>query len=217
MAGIKQFTYGLKLVATWMLIPFVVMFIPQFFTEFSARMTTQEVVLLDPSFSYYPEEYSSFKTDINGKERVVHAPVTSRSGDTITVVMRNGDYYLTPMDDNTMKAYTTIGGRFIRVCDNIFGYHVIGIASVLLVSFVLTVNKRKAIREICPRLAKVTDITGIVLSVIMSALLLFAVIEQSLTGIGIAYLGLFAGIGYTGIFVIAWLIESLILTFAKKA
>ena len=37
--------YGIKLIATWMLIPFVLMFVPILVNEFSATFSTQDVVL----------------------------------------------------------------------------------------------------------------------------------------------------------------------------
>jgi len=40
-----HFAYGIKLVALWMLIPFVLMFIPRLANEFKFQMTTAEVML----------------------------------------------------------------------------------------------------------------------------------------------------------------------------
>ena len=51
-----SFAYGIKLVALWMLIPFVLMFIPRLATEFSAKVTIHEATLVADSFSNYPDE-----------------------------------------------------------------------------------------------------------------------------------------------------------------
>jgi len=109
----------------------------------------------------------------------------------------------------------TTSGRFLRICNNNFGYHVIGLAVALLISFLLTLNKGKEIRSGYPKLSKITDIAGIVVSVVMSVALLYGVIANTLTGLGIAYLTLMLGIVYTVVFVLAWGIECAIYTFAK--
>ena len=202
-----QLSYGFKLIATWMLIPFVLMFVPVLANEFSNTMTTCEVTLQNETNSSYPDEYLNFEADINGRTRVVQAPVTSKTGDKITVILINGSYYFTPKDADDIKAYTTFGGRFIRVTDNNFGKHVIGIAAVLLATFLITIKKRKEIRSAFPKLSKATDITGIICSVIMSVTMLCAIIDGTLGAIGIFYLALMLGIAYTAIFGIAWIIE----------
>ena len=109
----------------------------------------------------------------------------------------------------------TVPGRFVRIVNSNFGIHLLAIAAVLLVGFLLTFPKRKEIRSQHPALSKVTDIAGMICSGVMSAALVFGVIEGSLTGIGIAYLGLFLGIAYTAVFLIAWIVQFLIMTFAK--
>ena len=48
--------YGIKLIATWMLIPFVLMFVPILVKEFSATFSTQDVVLQEETYSGYPDE-----------------------------------------------------------------------------------------------------------------------------------------------------------------
>ena len=210
-----HFVYGIKLIATWMIIPFVLMFIPMLTKEFKAKITTQEVVLMKQAYSGYPDEYLNYETDINGKKRYVQAPVTSKEGDTVTVLLRDGDYYLTPFDSEEMNKHATVKGRFLKVCDNNFGYHVIGLAAALLLSFLLTLKKTKAIRSEHPKLSKATDIGGIIVSVIMSASLLFGVIDNTLDGLAVAYLALSLGIIYTAVFVLAWAVQSIIAAFAK--
>ena len=203
----SQFAYGIKLIATWMLIPFVLMFIPILCKEFRYQMTACEVTLMKETYSAYPDEYSSFETEINGRERVVQAPVTSKEGDKITVILRNGEYYLTPQDSGTMDSYMTFGGRFIRVTNNNLGYHVIGLSIALVLSFLFTFKNRRAIRKTYPLLSKVTDIAGITVSVIMSAVLVYAAIDGTLTSLSFAYLSLMLGIAYTAIFVLAWIVD----------
>lgn len=205
-----QLAYGFKLIATWMLIPFVLMLSVLLIQEFTHRFSTTEVTLGEETYSGYPDEYHAFKTDINGKERVVQAPVTSKTGDTITVILRDGSYYKTPKDAEDLKATTTFGGRFMKVCGNNFGIHAAAIAAVLLISFFLTLTKTKDVRKVYPKLSKITDIAGMICSAIMSFLLVYAIIDGSLTSLGLAYLGLFLGIIYTAIFAIAWFAECII-------
>jgi hypothetical protein len=50
----------------------------------------------------------------------------------------------------------------------------------------------------------------------MSAALLYGVIDNTLTSLGIAYLGLFLGILYTAVFVIVWAVRSAIAAPGKK-
>ena len=50
----------------------------------------------------------------------------------------------------------------------------------------------------------------------MSAALLYGVIDNSLTSLGIAYLGLSLGILYTAVFVIVWAVRSAIAGPGKK-
>ncbi len=207
--------YGIKLVAAWMLIPFVLFFFPLLVNEFKYTMTTQEVTLKEEVYSAYPDEYKDFKADVNGRERYVQAPVTAGEGDVITVILRNGDYYMSTLNPNAIRDYVTVPGRFVRIVNSNFGIHLLAIAAVLLVSFLLTFPKRKQIRSQHPALSKVTDIAGMICSGVMSAALVFGVIEGSLTGIGIAYMGLFLGIAYTAVFLIAWIVQFLIMTFAK--
>ena len=210
-----HFAYGIKLVALWMLIPFVLMFIPRLANEFKFQMTTAEVMLKKETFSYYPDEYSCYETEINGNTINVHAPVTSRVGQKITVILRDGNYYKTVWDEQDIRDYMTTSGRFLRICNNNFGYHVIVLAVALLISFLLTLNKGKEIRSGYPKLSKITNIAGIIVSVIMSVALLYGVIANTLTGLCIAYLTLMLGIVYTVVFVLAWGIECSIYTFAK--
>jgi len=203
-----RFTYGVKLIATWMIIPFILMFIPQLVSEFRQDITTTAVTLLEETYSGYPDVYRCFKAEVNGKMRDVQAPVTSETGDTITVVLRNGEYYLSVKEPNDYRDHVTFSGRFLRVCNNIFGYHVIGIGAVLLLSFLITIRKRKEIRTKMPGISKVTDIAGLICAVIISVPMVYAVIENSLSGIGFAYLGLFLGIAYTAAFALAWGVAS---------
>ena len=210
-----QFAYGLKLVALWMLIPFILFFIPLLAKEFSGKVTTQEVTLMEETHSGYPDEILCFKTDINGKERIVFAPVTSKTGDKVTVILRNGSYFTTVLDPADQFKHATFAGRFLKVCGNNFGYHTVIIAAVLLLTFLITFRQRKDIRSKYQKLSKITDIGGMIVCFIMSAALIYGAIEGSLMGIGFAYLGLFLGIIYTAVFVIAWVIEWLIFNFSK--
>ena len=210
-----QLAYGFKLVATWMLIPFIALFIPEFIRELRPEYTLQEVTLMEETYSFYPDKYLCFKAEVNGRERNVHAPITSKEGDTITVILRNGEYYKTPENEQDIKDTITFVGIFKKVCNNNFGYHAGAIAAVLFITFLLTFKKTKEIRKIYPKLSKITDIAGIVCSAMMSFLLVYAVIDGGLTGIGLAYLGLSAGIGYTAILLLAWLVEWCIISFAK--
>ena len=73
------------------------------------------------------------------------------------------------------------------------------------------IKKAKEVRKIYPKLSKITDTAGIVCSVIMSSLLIYAVIDNTLTSLGFAYLGLFLGMIYTAIFAIAWIVEFIIM------
>ena len=210
------FAYGIKLILTWMLIPLVIMFIPLLGREFSYKMTTQEVTLLKETYSMYPDEYKCFEADINGRTMTIQAPVTSEPGDTVTVILRNGEYYITPKDAEILKTHTTFMGRFLKVTNINIGYHVVGFAAALLITFLITVKNRKTIRSVYPKLSKVTDIIGIILSVIMSAALLFAAIENTLDGVAIAYLSFFAGMIYMAVFVIIWAVGSAISHTAKQ-
>ena len=202
------FAYGIKLIAMWMLIPFIVMFIPMLAEEFSVKVTTQQVVLGEQTHSPYSDEILFFKADVNGTERDVGAPVTCKTGDTVTIVLRDGSYYITPDDAQELADCTTFGGRFLKICNNNFGYHTVVIAAVLLITFLVTFRKRKDLRAELPTLSKVTDITGLSCSVIMSAAVLYALADNGLGAIGIAYLGLLLGIAYTVIFIISWIIGS---------
>ncbi len=212
--GPVKFAYGLKLVATWMLIPFLLMLVTALAAEFKDRMTYQEVVLKTETRSY-PEGFLCFKTDINGREDSVIVPDTYKEGDTVTVILRNGEYFKTAVSEQEIKDHTTIIGRTIRVCNNRFGYLVTGIACVLLISFLITFKKRKDVRKEFPKISKVTDIAGVVCSVAMSATLVYAVLDYSLDGLAVAVISFFLGIVYASVFVLAWLIESLIHTYAK--
>lgn len=211
-----EFAYGIKLIALWMLIPFLCLIVPRIYTEFSAHMTTQEVTLGEEIYSPYPDDYKGFKAEINGVEDGVHAPVTSKKGDKITVVLRDGNYYLTPKNEQILKSYTTFGGRFVRVTNNSAGYHVLGLAAVLLITFLITLKKNKEIREVYPKLAKTTKIIGAICCGFMSAVTLYYSIDGSLTSVGWLLIGLFVGIIYTLIFALAWITECAIMTFAKK-
>jgi len=204
------FAYGIKLIATWMLIPFIVMFIPMLAKEFSVDVTTQEVQLKDETYSGYPDEILCFNADIDGREISIFAPVTSKTGDTVTVILRDGSYYMTSKGPEDIETYTTFAGRFKKICKNNFGYHAVAIGGVLLATFLMTFSKRKDIREECSKISKVTDITGLVCSLVMSAGLLYGVMANTFTSLGIAYLGLMLGIGYTAIFGVAWIIRSLV-------
>ena len=184
------------------------MFVPILVSEFSATFSAQEVVLQEETYSGYPDEFSSFKTTINGRELCVHAPVTAKTGDTITVILKDGIYYKTPKDSKDLDETITFTGRFLKCCNNFFGYLVIAIAATLLITFLVTLKKRKVIREEAPCLSRVTDITGIICSIIMSAALLYGVIDDTLTGLSVGILSLFFGIIYTVVFMIAWIVDS---------
>ncbi|MBO4579152.1 MAG: hypothetical protein J5715_03250 [Clostridiales bacterium] len=204
-----KFAYGIKLIATWMIIPFILSLVPGLWNEFTTQYSTQEVTLVKESYSGYPDVYLAFDAEAGGKNYVgVHTPVTSKVGDTVTVVLRNGKYYLTPEDEATMNAYMTVPGRFLRITNNFLGYHVAGFAAALLISFILTFKKRKEIRSLRPILSKVTDIAGIVFSAGMSFALIYGVTAETLTALGIALIGMGAGIVYTAVFTFAWLVES---------
>ena len=214
-----QVAYGIRVVAFWMLIPFVVMFITCEAYEFKNHMTTQDVVLLEESYSMYPEEYSSFYTDINGKKSGVHAPVDSKVGDTITVILRNGEYYMTAKDDQTIKDYATVPGRFLRIFrtifgNSIFGIHMIGLALVCLITFLISLKKTKDVKKEYPKLSMVTNIAGIVCSVIMSAALINAVVSNDLTGLAFGVLSLILGIIFTAVFVFIWVFTWALYAFA---
>ena len=192
------------------------MFIPILSAEFSTRVSAQEVTLLKETFSYYPDEHKCFEVDINGTIRSINAPVTCESGDTVTIILRNGSYYITPKTPEILKANTTFMGRFLKVVNNNFGYHVIGFAAGLLITSLITVKNRKTIRSVYPNLSRATDIVGIIVSAIMSAALLYAVIDSTLTSLGIAYLFLFVGMVYMAVFVIIWAVGSAISHTAKQ-
>ena len=86
----------------------------------------------------------------------------------------------------------------------------------LLICFLITVKKSKDIRGVYPKLAKSTNIIGIICSVLMSAAMIFYHVDGSLTSTGFVLIGLLIGIIYTAVFMLAWLIECLIMAFAKK-
>ena len=206
------FAYGIKVIAIWMLIPFVLMFIPRFAGEFGAKVTVQEVTLVKETFSMYPDEHKRYEADVNGRKTNVIAPLTSKEGDTITVILRDGEYYKTANDAEDINANVSFAGRFMKIANNNFGYHVIGLAA----AFLLTIKRGKAIRKTAPKLSKITAAIGFAVSVLMSAALLYGVIDNSLTSLGIAYLGLSLGILYTAVFVIVWAVRSAIAGPAKK-
>lgn len=202
-----QFAYGIKLMATWMMIPFIVMTAQLLFTEFSHKIEAREVTLLEESFNSTPEYCSRFFIDIDGKQDVASTNVGYKTGDKITVIIMDGDYYKTVYNDDEIKKETTIIGRSIKACDNDFSYFAIGVASALLISFVLTFKSRKAIREEYPKISKVTDIAGIVCCILMSAAFFYAVADNSLDGLATAILGLFLGGAYVLLFTLGWLID----------
>lgn len=210
------FVYGIKIIAMWMLIPFVLMFIPGFISEFGAEVSVQEVTLMTETYSIYPEEHKRFEADVNGRKTNVIAPLTSKEGDTITVILRDGEYYKTANDAEDINANVSFAGRFMKIANNNFGYHVIGLAAAFLLTFLLTIKRGKAIRKTAPKLSKITVVIGFVVSVLMSAALLYGVIDNTLSSLGIAYLGLYLGILYTAVFVIVWAIGSAIATPGKK-
>ena len=210
------FAYGIKIIAIWMLIPFVLMFIPIFAGEFGAKVTVQEVTLVKETFSMYPDEHKRYEADVNGRKTNVIAPLTSKEGDTITVILRDGEYYKTANDAEDINANVSFAGRFMKIANNNFGYHVIGLAAAFLLTFLLTIKRGKAIRKTAPKLSKITAAIGFAVSVLMSAALLYGVIDNSLTSLGIAYLGLSLGILYTAVFVIVWAVRSAIAGPAKK-
>ena len=210
------FAYGIKIIAMWMLIPFVLMFIPGFISEFGAEVSVQEVTLMTETYSIYPEEHKRFEASINGRKANVIAPLTSKEGDTITVILRDGEYYKTANDAEDINANVSFAGRFMKIANNNFGYHVIGLAAAFLLTFLLTIKRGKAIRKTAPKLSKITAAIGFAVSVLMSAALLYGVIDNSLTSLGIAYLGLSLGILYTAVFVIVWAVRSAIATPGKK-
>ena len=192
------FAYGIKVIAIWMLIPFVLMFIPRFAGEFGAKVTVQEVTLVKETFSMYPDEHKRYEADVNGRKTNVIAPLTSKEGDTITVILRDGEYYKTANDAEDINANVSFAGRFMKIANNNFG------------------KRGKAIRKTAPKLSKITAAIGFAVSVLMSAALLYGVIDNSLTSLGIAYLGLSLGILYTAVFVIVWAVRSAIAGPGKK-
>ena len=101
---------------------------------------------------------------------------------------------------------TIFAGRFLKCCNNNFGYHVIAIAVVLLITFLLTLGKKKLIRKEAPKLSKVTDIAGIICSISMSAALIYGVVDNTLMGLGVAYMFLVLGMIYTAVFIVSWII-----------
>ncbi len=203
---IVDILYGIKLISTWMLIPFLLMFIPLIYQEFSVKFTVADVILEEDYYSSYPDEILCFKTHIDDKERVVFAPVTSKVGDNIKVILKDGDYYKSILDENDYKDYLTFSGRFLRICNNFYGYTVIGMSLILLISFLVTRKKRKEIRSSYPNLTKATDIAGIVCSLILSFLLLYGVIDNTLTSIGLVMIGLVIGIVYIVVFIFGWIL-----------
>ena len=126
------FAYGIKVIAIWMLIPFVLMFIPRLAGEFGAKVTVQEVTLVKETFSMYPDEHKRYEADVNGRKTNVIAPLTSKEGDTITVILRDGEYYKTANDAEDINANVSFAGRFMKVANNNFGYHVLGLAAAVL-------------------------------------------------------------------------------------
>ena len=103
---------------------------------------------------------------------------------------------MTPKDSKDLYETTTFTGRFLKRCNNNFGYHVIAITVVLLITFLLTLGKKKFIRKETQKLSKVTDITGIICSISMSVALIYGVVDNTLMGLGVAYMFL----------VLAWII-----------
>ena len=79
-------------------------------------------------------------------------------------------------------------------------------AVVLLITFLLTLGKKKLIRKEAPKLSKVTDITGIICSISMSAALIYGVVDNTLMGLGVAYMFLVLGMIYTTVFTVSWII-----------
>ena len=212
-----QLVYGIRLIATWMIIPFILMFIPMLIEEFSANVTTAEVTLKEEAYSMYPDEVLCFKTDINGRENIVFTSVDAKTGDKVTVILKNGSYYKTIMDENEYRDHVTLPGRFLRISNNLYGYIVIALFAVLMLTVPFTLKKGKEVRPVYPKLAKITDIAGIICAVIMSAGLLYAVIENTLTGVVTGIFALIFGIVYSALFFLAWIIEWLIINKLKQS
>ena len=203
-----QFAYGIKYIALWMLIPFILFFIPQLYSEFSAKVTTHKVILPEETTGHYPDDAKCFKIELNGKDFYIYAPLTSKEGDKATVILRDGEYYKTAYNDQELKKNAEFGGRFLKICNNTAGYIVTGLAAVLALSSLITINKVKEVREDYPKLSKTTNIAGIICSAVMSVILVYYAIESTLTAVGLAYLSLILGIVYTVVFVLAWIIET---------
>lgn len=211
-----QAAYGLKLISFWILIPFVLMLIVTLGNEFRNRMTVQDVILKEETLSRYPDDYSSFKTELNGKEFNVNTSKEYKEGDTVTIILKNGEYYMTPDTLKIQKSYSTFFGRVLRVSNNLMGYIIIGASSVCLITFLLTFKKTKDLRKEYPKLSKVTNISGIISAAIMSGLFIFAVIEGSLNGLCAGIFGVILGIIYTAVFLLVWMGTWAIYAFALK-
>ena len=76
----------------------------------------------------------------------------------------------------------------------------------MLITFFLTLGKKKLIRKEAPKLSKVTDIAGIICSISMSAALIYGVVDNTLMGLGVAYMFLVLGMIYTAVFSVSWII-----------
>ncbi len=210
--GTIHFAYGIKIIAFWMLIPFIILFIPLLSKEFSFKADVVDVTLKEEHYSMYPDETSCFWVDLNGSETVIFTPVTARPGDTVSVITRDGKYFKTIKEEKDYRDYVSVPGRFLKICNNNFGYHVIGLAAALLLSSLVTLKKGKEIRKLYPKLSKITFIAGAVISGIMSVSNLYGGINNLLLySIAIVYLGLLLGIIYTAIFVLAWITECVII------
>ena len=202
--------YGIRLISAWMLIPFVLMFILMFAKEFFHKVSTAEVELKEEAYSHYPDEISCFKADVNENELVVYAPVTAKTGDKITVIFKDGLYFKSAIEPDDIRDYVTVSGRFMRICNNIMGYHLLGLAFVLLVSFMFTLKRSKAIRGIYPKLSKITNIAGAVFSLVMSAAMVYDVFDSSLESMVYSIFSMIGGIIYSAVFVLAWITEFIV-------
>lgn len=199
-----QFAYGIKFIALWMLIPFILMFIPMLYSEFGGKVTTYEVTLPVETSCPRPADTKCFVIELNGKDVYTYAPLSSKEGDKVTVILRDGEYYKTAYNDQELKESAQFSGRFLKICNNILGYHVIGLAAVLALSSLITIGKSKEVREDYPKLSKITNISGMICSAVMSVILVYFAIESTLTTTSLAFLSFFLGIAYTAVFVLAW-------------
>ena len=205
-----KIAYGIRKVALWMFIPFFLMFIPPLVKEFSYDMSTVEVLLKEESYSSYPDDILCFKADVNGKERLIYAPVTAKVGDNIKIILRDGEYYKSVLSEDDIRDCVSYKGRFLGITDNKLGYHVPPLAAVLLISFLISRRKANQVRESLPKLSKITDIAGIICAVLMSIALIYGMMSPTLTSMSLSFAGLFLGIGYTAVFTLAWLFESIL-------